>query len=360
MSKLDKATSGEPATAASSDADDAFLSVRDLRIHFNTDDGLVKSVDGVSFDVRRGATLGIVGESGSGKSVTSLGVMGLHRSANATVSGEVWLDGQELIGANPDEVRRLRGRKMAMIFQDPLSAMHPYYTVGQQIVEAYRVHHNVSKKAAKQRAIEMLDRVGIPEPAKRADSYPHEFSGGMRQRAMIAMSLVNNPELLIADEPTTALDVTVQAQILDLIRDLQKEFGSAVIMITHDLGVVAEMADDLLVMYGGRCVERGPADKVFYEPRHPYTWGLLGSMPRLDREQQDRLIPVKGSPPSLINVPSGCAFNPRCPYADVPKDNVTRTVRPELTEVGSRHWAACHMTQEQRERIWTEEIAPKL
>ncbi|WP_445528906.1 ABC transporter ATP-binding protein [Streptomyces cyslabdanicus] len=360
MSKLDKATSGEPATAASSDADDAFLSVRDLRIHFNTDDGLVKSVDGVSFDVRRGATLGIVGESGSGKSVTSLGVMGLHRSANATVSGEVWLDGQELIGANPDEVRRLRGRKMAMIFQDPLSAMHPYYTVGQQIVEAYRVHHNVSKKAAKQRAIEMLDRVGIPEPAKRADSYPHEFSGGMRQRAMIAMSLVNNPELLIADEPTTALDVTVQAQILDLIRDLQKEFGSAVIMITHDLGVVAEMADDLLVMYGGRCVERGPADQVFYEPRHPYTWGLLGSMPRLDREQQDRLIPVKGSPPSLINVPSGCAFNPRCPYADVPKDNVTRTVRPELTEVGSRHWAACHMTQEQRERIWTEEIAPKL
>jgi peptide/nickel transport system ATP-binding protein len=182
----------------------------------------------------------------------------------------------------------------------------------------------------------------------------------MRQRAMIAMSLVNNPELLIADEPTTALDVTVQAQILDLIRDLQTEFGSAVIIITHDLGVVAELADDILVMYGGRCVERGPAEKVFYEPRHPYTWGLLGSMPRLDREQQDRLIPVKGSPPSLINVPSGCAFNPRCPYADVPKDNLTRTVRPELTEVGSQHWAACHMTQEQRERIWTEEIAPKL
>ncbi|MFG3207464.1 ABC transporter ATP-binding protein [Streptomyces sp. NPDC048192] len=360
MSKLDKAAVGEPATTAPSDADDAFLSVRDLRIHFNTDDGLVKSVDGVSFDVQRGKTLGIVGESGSGKSVTSLGVMGLHRSANAKVSGEVWLDGQELIGADPDEVRRMRGRKMAMIFQDPLSAMHPYYTVGAQIVEAYRVHHDVSKKAAKQRAVEMLDRVGIPEPAKRVDSYPHEFSGGMRQRAMIAMALVNNPELLIADEPTTALDVTVQAQILDLIRDLQKEFGSAVIMITHDLGVVAEMADDLLVMYGGRCVERGPADEVFEAPRHPYTWGLLGSMPRLDREETDRLIPIKGSPPSLINVPSGCAFNPRCPYADIPKDNVTRTVRPELTEVGSGHWAACHMTQEQRERIWTEEIAPKL
>ncbi|MEU2926622.1 ABC transporter ATP-binding protein [Streptomyces sp. NPDC048304] len=360
MSKLDKAAVGEPATTAPSDADDAFLSVRDLRIHFNTDDGLVKSVDGVSFDVKRGKTLGIVGESGSGKSVTSLGVMGLHRAANARVSGEVWLDGQELIAADPDEVRRMRGRKMAMIFQDPLSAMHPYYTVGAQIIEAYRVHHKVSKKVARQRAIEMLDRVGIPEPAKRVDSYPHEFSGGMRQRAMIAMALVNNPELLIADEPTTALDVTVQAQILDLIRDLQKEFGSAVIMITHDLGVVAEMADDLLVMYGGRCVERGPADEVFEAPRHPYTWGLLGSMPRLDREETERLIPIKGSPPSLINVPSGCAFNPRCPYADIPKDNVTRTVRPELTEVGNGHWAACHMTQEQRERIWTEEIAPKL
>ncbi|MFF7771990.1 ABC transporter ATP-binding protein [Streptomyces massasporeus] len=360
MSKLDKAALGEPDTTTASVPDDVFLSVRDLRIHFDTDDGLVKSVDGVSFDVRKGKTLGIVGESGSGKSVTSLGVMGLHRSARAKVSGEVWLDGQELIGADPDEVRRLRGRKMAMIFQDPLSAMHPYYSVGQQIVEAYRVHHDVSKKVARQRAVEMLDRVGIPEPAKRVDGYPHEFSGGMRQRAMIAMALVNNPELLIADEPTTALDVTVQAQILDLIHDLQKEFGSAVIMITHDLGVVAEMADDLLVMYGGRCVERGPAEDVFSQPRHPYTWGLLGSMPRMDREETDRLIPIKGAPPSLINLPSGCAFNPRCPYADVPKDNVTRTVRPELTEVGGSHWAACHMTQEQRERIWTEEIAPKL
>jgi peptide/nickel transport system ATP-binding protein len=360
VSKLDKAALGEPDTVAPSVDDDVFLSVRDLRVHFDTDDGLVKSVDGVSFDVRKGKTLGIVGESGSGKSVTSLGVMGLHRSARAHVSGEVWLDGQELIAADPDDVRRLRGRKMAMIFQDPLSAMHPYYSVGHQIVEAYRVHNDVSKKVARQRAVEMLDRVGIPEPAKRVDGYPHEFSGGMRQRAMIAMALVNNPELLIADEPTTALDVTVQAQILDLIHDLQKEFGSAVIMITHDLGVVAEMADDLLVMYGGRCVERGPAEDVFSEPRHPYTWGLLGSMPRLDREETDRLIPIKGAPPSLINLPSGCAFHPRCPYADIPKDNVTRTVRPELTEVGGSHWAACHMTQEQRERIWTEEIAPKL
>ncbi|MGC5344410.1 ABC transporter ATP-binding protein [Streptomyces sp. DT24] len=362
MSEVSKTEApGEPVAAAVSGAGDAFLSVRDLRIHFDTADGVVKSVDGVSFDVRAGRTLGIVGESGSGKSVTSLGVMGLHRTAtNARISGEVWLDGEELIGADDDRVRTLRGRKMAMIFQDPLSAMHPYYKVGSQIVEAYRVHHKVSKKVARTRAVEMLDRVGIPEPHKRYDSYPHEFSGGMRQRAMIAMALVNNPELLIADEPTTALDVTVQAQILDLIRDLQKEFGSAVIMITHDLGVVAEMADELLVMYGGRCIERGPAEKVFYEPRHPYTWGLLGSMPRIDRDQTERLIPVKGQPPSLINIPSGCAFNPRCPYADVPKDNITRTERPELHETGAGHFSACHMTQEERTRIWTEEIAPKL
>ncbi|MCM9081966.1 MULTISPECIES: ABC transporter ATP-binding protein [Streptomyces] len=343
----------------------AFLDVRDLKVHFPTDDGVVKSVDGLSFQLEKGQTLGIVGESGSGKSVTSLAVMGLHRVGNASrstveMSGEIWLGGRELLSADPDEVRRLRGRDMAMIFQDPLSALHPYYTIGSQIVEAYRVHNDVDKKTARKRAVEMLDRVGIPEPGKRVDDYPHQFSGGMRQRAMIAMSLVNNPDLLIADEPTTALDVTVQAQILDLIRDLQKEFGSAVIMITHDLGVVAEMADEILVMYGGRCVERGTAEKVFYEPRHPYTWGLLGSMPRIDREQTERLIPVKGSPPSLINIPDGCAFNPRCPYADVPKGNVTRTVRPELTQDDSRHWSACHMPQEERTRIWTEEIAPKL
>ncbi|MEV0985806.1 ABC transporter ATP-binding protein [Streptomyces sp. NPDC049949] len=342
----------------------AFLSVRDLKVHFPTDDGLVKSVDGLSFDLERGKTLGIVGESGSGKSVTSLAIMGLHRTGSARsrphISGEVVLDGEDLVRADADHVRKLRGRKMAMVFQDPLSAMHPYYSVGKQIIEAYRTHHDVDKKTARTRAVEMLDRVGIPEPHRRVDAYPHEFSGGMRQRAMIAMALVNNPELLIADEPTTALDVTVQAQILDLIRDLQKEFGSAVIMITHDLGVVAEMADDILVMYGGRCIERGTAEKVFYEPRHPYTWGLLGSMPRIDREQTERLIPVKGSPPSLINIPSGCAFNPRCPYADVPKGGITRTVRPELTQDDGRHWSACHMSQEERTRIWTEEIAPKL
>jgi peptide/nickel transport system ATP-binding protein len=353
---------GEPVRSGA--APGAFLEVRDLKVHFPTDDGLVKSVDGLSFQLEKGKTLGIVGESGSGKSVTSLAIMGLHRlgarGKNVRMSGEIWLDGKELVSASPDEVRRLRGREMAMIFQDPLSAMHPYYTVGSQIVEAYRVHHDVDKKTARRRAVELLDRVGIPEPHKRVNAYPHEFSGGMRQRAMIAMALVNNPELLIADEPTTALDVTVQAQILDLIRDLQKEFGSAVIIITHDLGVVAEIADDILVMYGGRCVERGPVDDIFYQPQHPYTWGLLGSMPRIDREQTDRLIPVKGQPPSLINVPSGCAFNPRCPYADVPKDNVTRTERPELREVGGRHFTACHLSQEDRTRIWNEEIAPKL
>jgi peptide/nickel transport system ATP-binding protein len=349
----------ESGSGGSSGAGTAYLSVRDLKIHFNTDDGLVKSVDGLSFDLPRGRTLGIVGESGSGKSVTSLGIMGLHRTARAKISGEVWLDGEELIGADPDHVRRLRGRKMAMIFQDPLSAMHPYYSVGAQIVEAYRVHHKVTKKAARERTVEMLDRVGIPEPAKRYADYPHQFSGGMRQRAMIAMALINNPELLIADEPTTALDVTVQAQILDLIRDLQKEFGSAVIMITHDLGVVAEVADDLLVMYAGRAAERGTAEKVFTEPRHPYTWGLLGSMPRMDRDRIDRLNPIKGTPPSLINVPSGCAFHPRCPYASL-NGGSSETVVPELREVAPGHVAACHLAEDERIRIWTEEIEPKL
>jgi peptide/nickel transport system ATP-binding protein len=345
--------------AATDGPQHGFLSVRDLRIHFDTDDGLVKSVDGLSFELARGRTLGIVGESGSGKSVTSLGIMGLHYTAKARISGEVWLDGEELIAADPDRVRELRGQKMAMIFQDPLSAMHPYYTIGAQIVEAYRVHNNVAKKVARERAMEMLDRVGIPEPRKRFSDYPHQFSGGMRQRAMIAMSLINNPELLIADEPTTALDVTVQAQILDLIRDLQKEFGSAVIMITHDLGVVAEVADDLLVMYAGRAAEQGTAEKVFTEPQHPYTWGLLGSMPRMDRDRTDRLNPIKGTPPSLINVPGGCAFHPRCPYAEL-NGGASETVVPELREMSPGHVVACHLADDERGRIWTEEIEPKL
>jgi peptide/nickel transport system ATP-binding protein len=338
----------------------AFLALRDLRIHFDTDDGLVKSVDGVSLDLAEGRTLGIVGESGSGKSVTSLGIMGLHRSKRARISGEIWLDGEELVGADPDKVRRLRGRKMAMIFQDPLTAMHPLYTVGTQIIEAYLAHHpKASKRDARKRAIEMLDRVGIPQPDRRVDEYPHQFSGGMRQRAMIAMALVNDPQLLIADEPTTALDVTVQAQILDLIRDVQSEFGTAVIIITHDLGVVAELADDIAVMYGGRCIERGPAATLFESPEHPYTWGLLGSMPRLDRALQDRLVPVGGTPPSLINVPSGCAFHPRCPYAGLTGGR-SGSELPVLAEAGPGHYAACHLPIADRRRIFADEIAPRL
>ncbi|MFC6887000.1 MULTISPECIES: ABC transporter ATP-binding protein [Actinomadura] len=340
-------------------APSAFLEVRDLKIHFPTDDGLVKSVDGLSFQLERGRTLGIVGESGSGKSVTSLGVLGLHNRRNAKVSGEIWLDGQEIVQASPDEVRRLRGRKMAMIFQDPLSAMHPFYTVGHQIIEAYRVHNDVSKQVARKHAIDMLGRVGIPKPDQRVDDYPHQFSGGMRQRAMIAMALSCDPELLIADEPTTALDVTVQAQILDLIRDLQQEFNSAIIMITHDLGVVAELSDDILVMYAGRCAEYASVDDAFHRPLHPYTWGLLGSMPRLDRERTERLLPIKGTPPSLINVPDGCAFNPRCAYRDL-NDGKSTTERPELRELEPGHKAACHLPLERRREIWNDEIAPKL
>jgi peptide/nickel transport system ATP-binding protein len=336
-----------------------FLQVRDLRVHFPTDDGVVKSVDGLSFSLDRGKTLGIVGESGSGKSVTSLSIMGLHKAGTATISGEVLLDGQDLISSTPEEVRLLRGKRMAMIFQDPLSAMHPYYTVGDQIIEAYRVHNKVAKQVARKHAIEMLDRVGIPEPDKRVDAYPHQFSGGMRQRAMIAMALSCDPDLLIADEPTTALDVTVQAQILDLIRDLQREFNSAVIIITHDLGVVAELADDIQVMYAGRAIEYGSAEDIFDRPQHPYTWGLLGSMPRIDQERTERLIPIKGSPPSLINVPPGCAFHPRCNYAHL-TGGASQTEVPELVNLGSGHRVACHLSADQRRQLWETDIKPKL
>jgi peptide/nickel transport system ATP-binding protein len=352
----------EPAAiaVAPSRPPESFLEVRDLRIHFPTDDGLVKAVDGLSFTLDRGRTLGIVGESGSGKSVTSLGILGLHNRRNAQVSGEIWLDGQELVGSSPELARRLRGRKMAVIFQDPLSALHPYYTVGNQIVEAYRLHHRVSKAAARRHAIDLLDRVGIPQPERRVDDYPHQFSGGMRQRAMIAMSLSCDPELLIADEPTTALDVTVQAQILDLMRDLQEEFNSALIIITHDLGVVAELTDDILVMYGGKCVELGAATTVFHQPQHPYTWGLLGSMPRLDRDVRERLTPIKGTPPSLITPPPGCVFHPRCPYAG--KDGIpSRSEVPQLSPAGhAGHLVACHLPVEERQRIFAEEIGPHL
>ncbi|HEV2343989.1 MAG TPA: ABC transporter ATP-binding protein [Actinocrinis sp.] len=343
----------------------AFLDVRDLRVYFPTEDGLVKSVDGVSFQVERGRTLGIVGESGSGKSVTSLSLLGLHKRPDkrgrggARIAGEIWLDGEELVGASEEKIQALRGDKMAIVFQDPLSAMHPMYTVGDQIAEAYLVHNQVSKAAARTRAIEMLDRVGIPQPNARVDDYPHQFSGGMRQRAMIAMSLVCNPQLLIADEPTTALDVTVQAQILDLMRDLQREFNSALIIITHDLGVVAELADDIMVMYAGRAVEYGPAGSVFTAPEHPYTWGLLGSMPRLDRAVQERLLPIPGNPPSLINVPSGCAFHSRCTFAELTGGSCDDEV-PELLDAGRRHLVRCHLGAEHRRRLFADRIAPHL
>ena len=333
----------------------SMLEVQDLRVHFATDDGLVKSVDGISFSLERGKTLGIVGESGSGKSVTSLAIMGLHHGTSADIDGRIWLDGEELVNADPGRVRQLRGSKMAMIFQDPLSSLHPYYTVGAQIIEAYLVHNQVGRKAAREHAIEMLNRVGIPQAATRVDDYPHQFSGGMRQRAMIAMALSCDPELLIADEPTTALDVTVQAQILDLISDLQQEYHSAVIIITHDLGVVAELSDDILVMYAGKAAEYGSAEDVFDRAGHPYTWGLLSSMPRLDRERAERLTPIKGTPPSLINVPPGCAFHPRCAYADRTGGRSTTEV-PRLRELDPGHLVACHLTADQRLEIRGEDI----
>jgi peptide/nickel transport system ATP-binding protein len=324
------------------DAARAFLDVRDLRVHFPTDDGVVKAVDGLSFSLERGKRLGIVGESGSGKSVTSLSIMGLHKAGAAKISGEIWLGGQELVSAGPEQVRKLRGRTMAMIFQDPLSAMHPYYSVGQQIVEAYRLHHDVSKRDARARAVELLDRVGIPQAARRFDDYPHHFSGGMRQRAMIAMALSCNPELLIADEPTTALDVTVQAQILDLIRDLQAEFDSAVIIITHDLGVVAELADDILVMYGGRAIETGAAADVFATPQHPYTKRLLDSRPTIGG-RRGVADPIPGAPPDPRDPPEGCTFRPRCPYAAD-----ACLTEPPLAEVLPGRRSACHFAPWER------------
>ncbi len=354
-----QASGGAPAAPGPGRPGSAFVEVRDLVVHFPTDDGLVRAVDGLSFSLEKGRTLAIVGESGSGKSVTSLALLGLHKGTRAHLGGQCWIGDQDIVAADQDLVRSLRGRRMAMIFQDPLSALHPFFTVGSQIAEAYRIHHKVSRKQARARAVDMLARVGIPTPARRADDYPHQFSGGMRQRAMIAMALVNDPELLIADEPTTALDVTVQAQILDLINDLQSEFGSAVLMITHDLGVVAEVADDVLVMYAGRAMESGSVQDVFYRPEHPYTWGLLQSVTRLDRDRQERLHPIAGSPPSLTNVPPGCPFQPRCPYDDVPGHRAV-TERPLLAESHAGHQVACHIPAEQRRELFRERVQPHL
>nr|WP_203590063.1 ABC transporter ATP-binding protein [Streptomyces sp. SID13031] len=337
------------------------MELKDLQVHFPTDDGVVKAVNGLSFTLERGKTLGIVGESGSGKSVSSLAIMGLHKGSRAQVSGEIWLDGAELVDMSVPEIRKLRGQQVAMIFQDPLSAMHPFYRVGDQLVEAYRVHNQVTKAVAKKRAIDLLDRVGIPSPDKRFYDYPHQFSGGMRQRAMIAMALMCDPQLLIADEPTTALDVTVQAQILDLMMDLQKEFNSAIVIITHDLGVVAQMAQDVVVMYGGRVVESGPVRDIFYRPEMPYTWGLLGSIPRVNRGGDHRLKSIRGTPPSLINLPKGCPFQPRCDYQQHVEGRSCTGEVPELLQIGSdQHRVRCHIETAERSKLFAEQIKPSL
>jgi peptide/nickel transport system ATP-binding protein len=344
----------------------SYLSVRDLVVHFPTVDGVVKATEGLSYDVERGKTLGIVGESGSGKSVSSSTILGLHRGSRAQVSGEVLLEGTDLLKLSDEQMRKRRGRDVAMIFQDPLSAMHPYYTVGNQIAEAYRVHNDVSKKAARQQAIEMLDRVGIPQPDRRIDDYPHQFSGGMRQRAMIAMGLINNPGLLIADEPTTALDVTVQAQILDLLQELQREFNSAIIIITHDLGVVAEMADDVLVMYAGRAVEYGPTKQILVDPEMPYTWGLLSSVPDVAGDTEGKLLPIRGNPPSLLHPPTGCPFHPRCDYrehvpnGESPDQSPCVLELPELTPAasGGNHVKRCHIPNSAE--VFATEVLPEI
>jgi peptide/nickel transport system ATP-binding protein len=315
------------------------LDVLGLTVRFPTSDGVVQAVSDVSFTLRRGETLGIVGESGSGKSVSNLAVMGLLGRSRTAIGGEIKFMGRDLLTLPPSEMQKIRGKDIAMVFQDPFASLHPLYRVGDQIAEAYLAHRPGEKDAAAARAVELLDRVGIPNARSRARDYPHQYSGGMRQRAMIAMALVHNPSILIADEPTTALDVTVQAQILELIDEVKREFDIGVILVTHDLGVVAETANSVLVMYAGRVMEYGPAHQVFAQPQHPYTWGLLDSMPTIER-RLEALRPIEGSPPSLIAPPSGCPFHPRCPYAFAP----CPTERPPLRQpVSDSHLDACHL-----------------
>ena len=323
------------------------LEINDLHTEIRLKQGVVHAVDGASYTVRPGTTLGIVGESGSGKSVSALTMLGLTRSKRTQVSGRILFEGRDLLTLPDDELRQIRGDDIAMIFQDPLSSLHPFYKVGQQLIEAVLMHRSVSKAAARDRAINLLELVGIPDPHRRVDAYPHEFSGGMRQRAMIAMALANEPKLLIADEPTTALDVTVQAQILALLEDLQQRLGMAMIIITHDLGVVA---DEIAVMYAGRIVERAGTERIFATPHHPYTWGLLKSIPRLDTPRSEDLVPISGRPPSLINRPSGCHFHPRCPY--VREEH--RRIDPKLQDVPGEfgHLVACLLPVELRRRVW--------
>jgi peptide/nickel transport system ATP-binding protein len=324
------------------------LEVDDLRVSFETEDGVVKAVDGASFAVDKGETLGIVGESGCGKSVANLSILGLTRAPTTQISGRISYDGRDLAQASDEELRGVRGKEIAMIFQDPLTSLHPFYRVGSQLVEAMHAHQDVSKEVARRRALDLLEMVGIPDPRARIDNYPHEFSGGMRQRVMIAMALINDPRVLIADEPTTALDVTIQAQILSLIARLQQELGMAVILITHDLGVIAEVADRVNVMYGGRIVESGTLDQIFYDPQHPYTWGLLGSLPRPDRPRVRRLAQVKGQPPSLLAPPRGCHFRPRCPHAF---ERCTEVPPLEVRGGGEAHPDRCWLSPEQKRTL---------
>ena len=324
-------------------SDKALLSIRGLKAHFDTPDGVVKPVDGISFDINRGEVFAVVGESGSGKSVTALAIMGLLPTLEVD-EGEILWKGEDVLAADEERRQALRGGEIAMIFQDPLSALNPVHKVGAQIAEMATIHQKIPKRLAAERAVEMLDLVGIPEARKRANMYPHEFSGGMRQRAMIAMAITNKPDLLIADEPTTALDVTVQAQVLQVLIDIKDEIDSAIMLITHDLGVVAGLADNVMVMYAGRQAELGTTDEIFYESRHPYTLGLLASMPRLDDTGGEPLLPIPGSPPSLIHRPPGCAFHPRCRFSLVP--GVCNEIVPELISVRGTHLAACHRSDD--------------
>jgi peptide/nickel transport system ATP-binding protein len=325
----------------------ALLEVNDLKTHFRTDDGIVKAVDGVTFTVEKGQTLGIVGESGSGKSVTCLTIMGLNPKVNTISSGEALWKGKDLLRMSSRQLRNIRGDDIAMIFQDPMTSLNPVKSIGAQLNEAILLHRDVSKKQARARALELLKAVGIPRAERRIDDYPHQFSGGMRQRVMIAMALINDPDLLIADEPTTALDVTTQAQILSLMIKLQQDFGSAIIVITHDLGVIAEAADDVVVMYAAQVVERAPVTNLFNRPHHPYTWGLLGSLPRLDADVE-RLTQIQGQPPSLLNPPRGCRFHPRCPYVM----EICKTEQPALSPISTdpEHLQRCHLDEETKDR----------
>jgi peptide/nickel transport system ATP-binding protein len=326
------------------------LDVRGLTVRFPTSDGIVQAVSDVSFSLSRNETLGIVGESGSGKSVSNLAIMGLLNRARTVISGEVDFKGRDLLTLPPDELRKVRGKEIAMVFQDPFACLHPMYRVGAQIAEAFSAHSDAGKNAAWSRAVELLDHVGIPNAKSRARDYPHQFSGGMRQRAMIAMALVHNPDILICDEPTTALDVTVQAQILELIEDVKREFDIGVILVTHDLGVVAETANSVMVMYAGRVMEYGPAAEIFRKPQHPYAWGLLDSMPTIDR-RLDALVPIEGSPPSLLAPPAGCPFHPRCPYRFEP----CATERPPLkAPADGAHLDACHLPYEKKVELGTQ------